>query len=126
MEVADIFCSYFNPFQPSIAFHMETSHLFCSTKQVTGFCMKTNTGLKRVKTLLLSKTFLKLVALIALMAANVRFSNRLTHFSPVLCFTLKPVLLFCRVKLMTDFYMKRNTGLKWVKDHRASRLDIKP
>ena len=93
MEVADIFCSYFNSFQPSIAFHMETSHLFCSTKQVTGFCMKTNTGLKWVKTLLLSKTFLRLVVLIVLMAANVRFGNRLTHFSPVLCFTLKPAFV---------------------------------
>ena len=33
-------------FQPSIAFHIETSRLFCSAKQMTGFYMKHNTGLK--------------------------------------------------------------------------------
>ena len=39
---------YFNPFQPSVAFHIETSHLFCKAKQVTGFYMKHNTGMKWV------------------------------------------------------------------------------
>ena len=39
----------FNPFQPSIAFHIETSHLFCRANQVTGFYIKHNTGLKWVK-----------------------------------------------------------------------------
>ena len=29
-------------------FHIETSHLFCATKQMTGFYMKRNTGLKVV------------------------------------------------------------------------------
>ena len=38
-----------NPFQPSVAFHMETSYLFCRAKQMNGFYMKHNTGLKRVK-----------------------------------------------------------------------------
>ena len=38
----------FNPFQPSVAFHIETSHFFCSAKQMTGFYMKRNTGLKQV------------------------------------------------------------------------------
>ena len=36
----------FNPFQPSIAFHIETSHLLCFAKQKTGFYMKCNTDLK--------------------------------------------------------------------------------
>ena len=36
----------FNLFQPSLAFHIETSHLFRRTKQITGFYMKRNTGLK--------------------------------------------------------------------------------
>ena len=36
------------PFQPSIAFHIETSHLFWKTKQLTGFYMKRNTGMKLV------------------------------------------------------------------------------
>ena len=31
---------YVNPFQPSDAFHIETSHLFCRAKQTTGFYMK--------------------------------------------------------------------------------------
>ena len=39
-----------NPFQPSATFHIETSHLFFSPKQMTGFYMKCNTGAKRVKT----------------------------------------------------------------------------
>ena len=38
----------FNPFQPSFAFHIETSHLVCTTNQVTGFYMKCNTGLQWV------------------------------------------------------------------------------
>ena len=43
------FVSIINPFQPSIAFHIETCHLFCRAKQKTGFYMKYNTGLKWVK-----------------------------------------------------------------------------
>ena len=38
-----------NPFQPSVGFHIETSPLFCSAKQMTGFYMKCNIGLKWVK-----------------------------------------------------------------------------
>ena len=37
-----------NPFQPIVAFHTETSHLFCSAKQTNGFCMKCNAWLKWV------------------------------------------------------------------------------
>ena len=29
-----------NPFQSSVVFHIETSHLFCRAKQMTGFYMK--------------------------------------------------------------------------------------
>ena len=39
----------FNSLQANIAFHAKNSHLFCTTNQVTGFCMKCNTGLKWVK-----------------------------------------------------------------------------
>ena len=35
-------------FQPSVAFHVETSQLFCSAKQMSGFYMKRNIGLKWV------------------------------------------------------------------------------
>ena len=38
-----------NPFQPSVALHKETSHLFCRPKQVIRFYMKRNTGVKWVK-----------------------------------------------------------------------------
>ena len=38
----------FNQFQSSVVFHTENSHLFYRTKQMTGFYMKRNTGLKRV------------------------------------------------------------------------------
>ena len=37
-----------NPLQPNIAIHIETSHLFCKAKQMTGFYMKCNTGLNLV------------------------------------------------------------------------------
>ena len=37
----------FHQFQPSVTFHVETTHLFYSTKQRTGFYMKRNTELKR-------------------------------------------------------------------------------
>ena len=37
-----------NPFQPSVAFHMETSHLIFSADQVNGFYMKCSTELKWV------------------------------------------------------------------------------
>ena len=35
--------------QPSVAFHIETSYLFGRAKQMPGFYMKSNTGLKCVK-----------------------------------------------------------------------------
>ena len=35
-----------NPFQPNVTFHIETIHLFCRAKKMTGFNMKHNTGLK--------------------------------------------------------------------------------
>ena len=38
-----------NSFQPSVKFHIETSHLICSANQITGFYMKCNTGLELVK-----------------------------------------------------------------------------
>ena len=37
-----------NPFQSSVAFHTETSHLIGKANQITGFSMKWNTGLKWV------------------------------------------------------------------------------
>ena len=43
----------FNPFQPSVAFHIETSHLFCSGKQMTDFYIKRNNGLKLIKMLIM-------------------------------------------------------------------------
>ena len=36
--------SFFNPFQPSVAFHIETSHLICTANQMTGFYVKCNFG----------------------------------------------------------------------------------
>ena len=39
-----------NPFQSSVAFHIETSHLICNTNQTTEFFMQCNTGLKCVNT----------------------------------------------------------------------------
>ena len=38
-----------NPFQPGIAFYIETSYLICPENQITGFSMKYNTEPKWVK-----------------------------------------------------------------------------
>ena len=38
-----------NPFQPSVAFHTEISHLICNAKQMTGFYTECNTSMKWVK-----------------------------------------------------------------------------
>ena len=48
----------FNPFQPSIAFHIETSHLICTTNQMTGCYMKCKAGLKCIKVALLESFLL--------------------------------------------------------------------
>ena len=47
-ELSYIIVKLFNSFQSSIAFHIETSHLFCRAKRMTGFYMKLNTCLKWV------------------------------------------------------------------------------
>ena len=39
----------FNPFQPSVVFHIETNDLICYANQMAAFYMKCNTGLKWVK-----------------------------------------------------------------------------
>ena len=38
-----------NPFQPSVAFHIETSHLLCTKNQMAGFYMKCNSGMNWFK-----------------------------------------------------------------------------
>ena len=44
-----LFVRCFNRIQPSVGFHMETSHLIFTANQITGFHMECNTGLKWVK-----------------------------------------------------------------------------
>ena len=39
---------YFNLSQPSVAFHIETSHLIYTANQISGLCMKCNDRLKWV------------------------------------------------------------------------------
>ena len=53
----------FNPFQPFVAFHIETSHLVCSVKQMTGFYMERNTGWNGLilKKVLVSKVIVTLI-----------------------------------------------------------------
>ena len=67
-----IFKSFFHLFQPSVAFHIETSHLICSAKQMTGFYTKRNTVLKWVNTL-----------------QNVRLNFSKTHFEPCQTFIME-------------------------------------
>ena len=38
-----------NPFQPSVAFHIETTLVIFTANQITGFYLKCNNGLKWVK-----------------------------------------------------------------------------
>ena len=40
---------FINPYQPSVAFYVETRHLFWSATEMTGFYMKRNTELKWVR-----------------------------------------------------------------------------
>ena len=39
----------FNPFQPSVAFHVENSHLLCFVNEMAGFYMEGKIGWKQVK-----------------------------------------------------------------------------
>ena len=39
------FCFHKSSFHPSVAFHVETSHLICLVNQMTDFYMRYNTGL---------------------------------------------------------------------------------
>ena len=49
------FGTTFNPFQSRVAFHIGTGHLIYTANQMTGFCVKCNTGLKWVKSIQLLK-----------------------------------------------------------------------
>ena len=61
LRVFDLFLSCclkgFNPFQPSVAFHIETSHLICSANQMTGFYMKFRTKLKWINPICITLCF---------------------------------------------------------------------
>ena len=43
------------------------------------------------------------------------YKKTLYPFQPSVTFHTETSPLFCRAKQMTGFYMKRNTGPKWVK-----------
>ena len=43
--------SKFNKFQPTVVFHIEPSHLFCTSDQMIGYYVTCNTGLKWIKIL---------------------------------------------------------------------------
>ena len=47
-KLARVSSLIFNPLQPSVACHIETSHLVCTANQMTGFYMKCNTELNWV------------------------------------------------------------------------------
>ena len=46
---------FLDPFQSSVVFHIDPSHLICIANQMAGFYMKYNTGLKQVNNLLSRK-----------------------------------------------------------------------
>ena len=45
-----MFARVFNPFQPRVAFHIETSNFICYANKTTGFYMKRNAELKWITT----------------------------------------------------------------------------
>ena len=45
-----------NPSEPSVTFHIKTSHLICSAKQMTGIYMRSNFQLKWVKIIISGKS----------------------------------------------------------------------
>ena len=59
VKIDEQFIFYFfeilNPFQPSIAFHIETSHFISTTNQITGFFNKCNNVLKWVNDIISQK-----------------------------------------------------------------------
>ena len=86
----------FNPFQPSVAFHVETSYLFCCAKQVTGFYMKCSTGLTlvnpfRANALQYSAVNLAEIGTIGINGILVQNRLKLTHFSPMFHFCPPPL-----------------------------------
>ena len=84
----------FNPFQPSVAFHVETSHLFCFAKQVTGFYMKCNTGLTFVNPFranALQYSAVNLAKTIGINGILVQNRLKLSHFSPMFHFCPPPL-----------------------------------
>ena len=85
-----------DPFQPSVVFHIETSHWFCSAKQITGFYMKHNTGLKWVNSVCLH--------------VRSNLENRFNLFQTSVAFHRETKFdLPCK---LIRFDMKCNTGLK--------------
>ena len=48
-QISTLYQCTFNPFQSSVAFHIETTHMICRVKLMIGFYMKGHNGLKWVK-----------------------------------------------------------------------------
>ena len=49
--------AHFNPFQSSVAFDLETTHLHYIKNKRTGFYIKCNTGMKRVNVSIQCKNY---------------------------------------------------------------------
>ena len=49
MQLESYFSFIFDPFQSSVAVHLETSHFIYSANQMNGFYMKSNNWVKWVK-----------------------------------------------------------------------------
>ena len=60
-----------NPFQQSVAFHIETNLLIFNARKMTGFYMKRNTGLNRVKTMIIAVLLLQGVTFKDIQGVNI-------------------------------------------------------
>ena len=95
-----LFCA--NPFQPNIAFYVETNHLIFTPNQMTGFYMEFNTGLKWVnidKGILSEKDFVYLVSANTTEWSNTQTirrllpANCLSVFDPFVGLALKGLII---------------------------------
>ena len=64
-----------NPFQPSVAFHIETNHSVCNARKMIGFYMKRSTGLNRVKTRIIAVFLLQGITFKDIQGVNIYCCN---------------------------------------------------
>ena len=124
-----------NPLQPSVAFHIETSHLICTTNQISGFYIKCNAGLKWVNSqeihhknklseiLIDRQTYCACLQILQLINWKLRFDNKTFAFGLLKCLFHYRILLKTSKEKLTSpnlstrwaFFNKQRDKIKWIK-----------